>query len=271
MKIICWFSCGVTSAVACKKAIDKFGLENCDIVYIHIDSAHEDNKRFISDCEKWYGKEIKVIKSDKYKNQFEIALDKKFINSPSGSPCTFNLKKQVRLSYEKLGFDFQVFGFEYSKKEINRAVRFKEQYNETKPIFPLIENKLTKNDCMKILQSENIEIPVMYKLGYSNNNCIGCFKGGAGYWNKIRKDFPNVFSKVAKIEREINASCLKGKFLDELEPTCGNQKNIEIPDCSINCEIEFKDILSYQTKLILKDLLNINEDVYVKNEQMRLF
>ena len=23
-----------------------------------------------------------------------------------------------------------------------------------------------------------IEIPVMYRLGYNNNNCVGCVKGG---------------------------------------------------------------------------------------------
>ena len=35
--------------------------------------------------------------------------------------------------------------------------------------------------------------PLMYDLGYPNNNCIGCVKGGMGYWNHIRKDFPEVF------------------------------------------------------------------------------
>ena len=32
-------------------------------------------------------------------------------------------------------------------------------------------------------------------MGYNNNNCIGCIKGGMGYWNKIRVDFPEVFEK----------------------------------------------------------------------------
>ena len=32
----------------------------------------------------------------------------------------------------------------------------------------------------------------MYDLGYPNNNCIGCIKGGMGYWNRIRKDFPDI-------------------------------------------------------------------------------
>ena len=42
----------------------------------------------------------------------------------------------------------------------------------------------------------------MYDMGYPNNNCIGCVKGGMGYWNHIRKDFPEVFDSRAKLERE---------------------------------------------------------------------
>ena len=55
------------------------------------------------------------------------------------------MKKRVRQRLEKeMDYDAQVFGFEYSKKEVNRAIRFKEQYPDAKPIFPLIEKKLTK-------------------------------------------------------------------------------------------------------------------------------
>lgn len=68
---------------------------------------------------------------------------------------------------------------------------------------------------MGMLWKAGIEIPAMYKMGYNNNNCIGCVKGGMGYWNKIRKDFPKVFDRMAKIEREVGATCLKdqsGKY-----------------------------------------------------------
>jgi len=33
-KIICWWSGGITSAVACKIAIDSFGIENCQVIMI---------------------------------------------------------------------------------------------------------------------------------------------------------------------------------------------------------------------------------------------
>jgi len=176
-------------------------------------------------------------------------LRKGYINGPTGAACTLKLKKEVRYKLEKeLGcWDGQVWGFDFDPKEINRAIRLKQQYPETKPLFPLIERQITKQDAMGMLWKAGIEIPAMYKLGYNNNNCIGCVKGGMGYWNKIRKDFPDKFSEMAEIERKIGATCLKdnkGKiYLDELNPNRGDPVQEIIPDCSLICQIEFQEIL----------------------------
>ena len=75
----------------------------------------------------------------------------------------------------------------------------------------------------------------MYDLGYPNNNCIGCVKGGMGYWNRIRRDFPEVFERMAGIEREIGHSCINGVYLDELEPNRGNMNTEVFPECSFAC------------------------------------
>ena len=75
----------------------------------------------------------------------------------------------------------------------------------------------------------------MYDLGYPNNNCVGCVKGGMGYWNKIRKDFPDVFNNRARLEREIGATCIKNIYLDELDPNRGNGLKIIVPDCGMFC------------------------------------
>lgn len=87
--------------------------------------------------------------------------------------------------------------------------------------------------------------PIMYDLGYTNNNCIGCVKGGMYYWNKIRKDFPEVFEKRAKIEREIGHSCIKGVYLDELDPSRGRKQDEISEDCGIACELKWDDIRRY--------------------------
>lgn len=261
--IIAWFSCGVTSAVACKIALSLY--DDVQIYYIETGSGHPDNARFLSDCERWYNRPIHTIRSDKYLNVEDVLTKKRFINGPTGAACTFELKKQVRYKLEKeLGsWEGQVWGFDFDPKEINRAIRFKQQYPDTKPLFPLIERQITKKDAMGMLWKAGIEIPAMYKMGYNNNNCIGCVKGGMGYWNKIRKDFPKVFDRMAKIEREVGATCLKDRsgkiFLDELSPNRGEIPEEIMPDCSLICQIEFQGIIDRQVERVLKGEIHIND------------
>lgn len=76
----------------------------------------------------------------------------------------------------------------------------------------------------------------MYELGYPNNNCIGCIKGGAGYWNKIKKDFPKVFKNRCEMERDIDGKVFKTFYLDELPENKGRNLKIIVPDCGLFCE-----------------------------------
>jgi len=257
--IIAWFSAGVTSAVACKLAIDKY--ENVEIYYIETGCAHPDNERFIKDCEKWYGKKINIVTNSKgYENQIDVIKKTRYVNGPSGARCTVELKKNVRFEIEnKEDWTNQVFGFEYSQKEINRAVRFKEQHSSTNPLFPLINKGLTKNQCAWILNEVGIELPVMYSLGYENNNCIGCVKGGSFYWNKIRKDFPEWFDLMVKAEREVGNSCIKDTFLDELSPTSGRENKKVMPECGIFCQVEIADIISLKTNKVMSGEISIDD------------
>lgn len=240
LPIVAWFSCGADSAVACYIALQQYS--NVIIYNIDTGSEHEDNQRFKQDCEEWYHHEIITTKSIRYSNVLDVIAKTKFINSPSGAPCTLHLKKKVRYSIEDSllkeygDWDGQVFGFDCT--EHHRALRFSEQYPAAKPIYPLIEHNLSKSDCLAIIQRHNIQLPAMYRLGYTNNNCIGCVKGGKGYWNAIRQDFPSIFEKMSKMERAINHSCIKDCFLDELPPDQGRRKSI-VPECSLFCTIEF--------------------------------
>lgn len=250
--IISWFSGGVTSAVACKIAQELY--EDVKPIFIETGGHHNDMPRFIKDCETWFQCKVKVLQDKRFKDHIDLCEQKKVLNFVTGAECSRTLKKRVRQKYEKtVEFDGQVFGFEFDKKEINRAVRFKEQNPHTKPLYPLIEKKLNKAACMAILQKQGIELPTMYKLGYSNNNCIACIKGGKGYFNRIRQDFPEWFDRLAKVERKIGRSCINGTFLDELKPEAGRHKLPPMPECDLFCEIEAADIISEETLNILNE------------------
>lgn len=227
---VCWISAGVSSFIASylAKDVDEY-------IYIDIENQHPDSMRFIKDCEKALGKPIKILKSE-YASVENVIRKAKYINGVHGAPCTKVLKRKVRQEWEnehKVPLTY-VWGFDCNER--NRANRIRETYFEFEHEFPLIDNNLTKEEAHGMLERLGIKRPVMYDLGYSNNNCIGCVKGGMGYWNKIRKDFPEVFEKRAKLEREIGASCIKGCYLDELEPNRGNTNEI-IPECGLMCEL----------------------------------
>ena len=259
--VIAWWSGGITSAVACRLAIEKY--PNVRLVYIETGSHHPDTIRFKNDCEKWYGQEIETLQNKKYENHIDVVLSTKYVNGAGGARCTKELKKNVRIDFEKRNkIAAQVWGYEFEANEINRAIRTQEQYGYTNPLFPLIENKLSKKECAGILEGAGIEIPMMYKLGYNNNNCIGCVKGGSGYWNKIRKDFPEIFKQMAEAEREVKATCLKDKdgkiYLDELDPNAGNPTDLITGECGIFCQVDFAYIMSKRTK----DILEGKESIY---------
>lgn len=255
---VCWWSAGATSAVAAKLAIDKY--DDVELFYIAISSAHPDNHRFIQDCQNWYGQNINIVRNLKgYADQFDVIEQTGYVNGPAGARCTLELKKEVRRQIQK---EYQptnhIMGYEYSPNEINRAIRFKEQYPHTNPIFPLIENKISGEEAHAILMGAGIELPEMYKLGFNNNNCIGCVKGGKGYWNKVRQHFPDVFSRMARLEREKGRSCIKEIFLDELEPDEGILNPI-VPNCGMFCQVEFAHLMDNRVKEIIRGELTLDE------------
>ena len=236
-KTVSWFSAGVSSAVATRLAIDEID----EVYYIHIDDQHPDTLRFVKDCEAWFGKPITILQSP-YKSVANAvyAGGSRYINGPHGANCTRWLKKRVRKEWEQEHADLfhlrYVWGMDAG--EAHRADRIRETMTEVDHSFPLIDRRIGKAEAHEILRASGIKRPAMYELGYHNNNCVGCVKGGMGYWNKIRVDFPDVFRDRAGLEREVGASCINGVFLDELDPERGRHDGPIVDECGIMCELQ---------------------------------
>lgn len=230
---VVWLSAGVSSFIAgyLAKDVDEW-------IYIDVEDQHPDSLRFIHDCEKVIGKPVTILRSDFYRNVDQVCRAVRYVNGPTGAPCTRHLKKQVRKRWEAdhvMEDLIYVWGMDCNEK--HRADRIVEGFPQTKHEFPLIERNLTKEDVHGILKQLGIKRPAMYDLGYNNNNCVGCVKGGAGYWNKIRTDFPEVFKKRAEMERNIGHSILKDYFLDELPKEKGKMSMEVMEECSILCQL----------------------------------
>ena len=249
-KYVVWFSCGAASAVASKLAIEKYG-SDCDVVYCDTSkNEHPDNERFLSDVERWLGVNILRLKSEKYEDIYDVFNKTGYLVGPKGARCTTELKKKVRQKYDRENPSrINIFGFtlEESVKKgqggMTRVQWFEGNNPEVMTEWILVENEITKRDCYKIVQENGIELPMMYRLGYRNNNCIGCVKGGQGYWNKIRIDFPRYFNRMMiqelRMNRTVNKKYVKGNreelFLIDLDPSAGRYESEPDISCGITC------------------------------------
>jgi hypothetical protein len=237
-RTLVWFSCGAASAVAWKLAVERFPGDLVEACYCSdtLANEHPDNVRFLADVEKWVGREVTMLKSAKYHDVYEVFEGERYLNGASGAPCTRALKRNVRIAYQE-PWDWHVFG--YTADEQDRIDSFEAENPDINAYWLLREQGVTKDDCYAILHRAGIALPAMYLLGYRNNNCIGCVKGGAGYWNKIRVDFPEVFWRMARLERAVGHALLKlggvPVYLDELPPDAGRYESEPDIECGPQC------------------------------------
>lgn len=245
-RVVVRFSCGAPSAVVAKLMLAEFGHRRVDIVYSDTRSEHADNKRFRRDCEAWFGKEVTVLSSDLYEDIWDVFRRERFIVSHMGAKCRGALKMAPFHEFYRPS-DLLCLGYTADGSDVRRAEKLRSSSVEMMR-FPLIERGLTKLDCKAIIDRAGIEIPAMYRLGFNNNNCRGCPKGGMGYWNRIREHFPEDFERMASIQRELGpgANFLKRKgtriSLDELLPEDGIHEQEPDFECSFMCQIAEMDI-----------------------------
>jgi 3'-phosphoadenosine 5'-phosphosulfate sulfotransferase (PAPS reductase)/FAD synthetase len=236
--IVSWFSAGVSSAVATKMAIAAYG--DVHIRYHHINDQHPDTLRFVADCEKWFGLPIHIDQSP-YKNVENACRGASFLKGPHGAACSRLLKKRLGKLWEldNPGRHTYVWGLDANEK--NRVDGFIRAMPDHNHLFPLVDAGLKKQEIHGMIKSAGIRRPAMYNLGYPNNNCIGCIRGGMRYWKKIRDDFPEVYESRARLERLISPKghiILKKCYLDEWDGECIGELDMILPDCGMFCEIE---------------------------------
>jgi len=236
MRHIAWFSCGAASAVAAKLALDKY--PDTQVVYCDTSSSeHPDNIRFMRDIESWLKVDVRRLKSEHYSSIDDVFEATRYMSGIAGARCTTEMKKLPRFNYQ-LPDDVHVFGF--TAGEAKRIVNFRSNNPDMKLDSILWDRGITKQMCLFRIYDAGIKLPAMYSLGYKNNNCIGCVKATSpAYWSSIRRDFPEVFYKRARLSRAIGCRLtrVKGKriFLDELPLGYYGNHRMENISCGPDC------------------------------------
>lgn len=241
--IVVWYSCGAASAVAAHETLRLYG-DRCDVRIINNPVAEEDpdNRRFLADCQEWFGREIEIAEHPEWPEASAEVVwqERRFMSGTHGAPCTQILKKEVRQLFERRNrVDWHVLGF--TADERDRFDRF--TLTERENVLPvLIDAGLDKEACAARINEAGIALPAIYSEGYPNANCIGCVKATSPtYWNLVRKTRPEVFERRAVQSRELGARLVRYKgeriFLDELPvDAVGRPLKTMTIECGIFCE-----------------------------------
>lgn len=238
-RVVSWFSCGAASAVA-TKLVQPDVIACCDA-----GSEDSDNLRFMTDCEKWFGQEVQVLKNEKYADTWEVWENRKYISGIKGAPCTGLLKVAPRIEFQRPN-DLHVFGYTADKRDRKRAENLRLEYPELNISTPLIDKGITKAACLAMIQRAGIKPPRVYEMGFPNANCVPCCKATSpDYWAMVRHHFPMEFYRMAYLCRKFGARLTRIKdvrvFIDEIPPDWPMTNPIA-PECDMLCWLADNEI-----------------------------
>jgi len=245
-RIVGQFSCGAASAVANKIALAQYGAtHDVQLINAFLKEEHHDNRRFLADCEAWFGRKVVQLRDEKYgASAIQVFRREQYMKGAQGAPCSKLLKRRLLDGWKAPG-DVMVFG--YTAEEADRLEDFRERNPDRPVIAPLIDAGLTKDDCKAMVERAGLVLPITYRMGYDNANCLGCVKGGEGYFRAIQEDFPEVFEELCRVQDELGPGSWFLRYrsgplkdqrfpLRDLPPGPAH-RNEGLPSCSFFCEI----------------------------------
>lgn len=175
---------------------------NGEVIYYFNDTRweHPDLYRFLDDLKRVL--KIEITEDSDGRTPEQAFYDSKMLGSNRAPICSKILKAERLQNFVKPG-DTLYFGIDGS--EIHRAARITPIYDrlQCKSVFPLIDNKVLRHETFKFIESLEIEIPQMYKDGFTHNNCSGgCVRAGEKQWASLLRVYPDVYAERERVEIE---------------------------------------------------------------------
>lgn len=250
-RLVSWFSCRAASAVAskltladCARAADPT-IAEIEIVYCATGAEHPGNAGFFRECEAWFGQPIVKLKSDTYRDTWDVWEKTRWLAGINGARCTTALKVEPRLVFQRPS-DIHVFGYTSDRADVKRAERLRANYPELTIRTPLIDRDLNKEACLDMVSRAGLTVPPLYGLGFQNNNCIPCVKATSpAYWSLVRKHFPEQFDRMSKLARELDVRLCRiddeRSFIDEIPADHPTTNPIQ-PSCDFLCQLAEQDM-----------------------------
>lgn len=138
---------------------------------------------------------------------FDVFKDVRWLGNSRLAQCSHLLKQKPAEKWLKENFKEDecvlYLGIDWSEEHRTKAPA--KNWKPYKVEFPMCDQPyLSKQDMLDELTKTGIELPKLYKLNFSHNNCSGmCVRGGQGHWVHLLETMPERYSHVEKFEKEM--------------------------------------------------------------------
>lgn len=195
MKYVVYVSGGRASFEALRRTVDRHGREAVDAVFTDTRIEDADLYRFLDDIERVLA--IPITRLADGRDIWQVFKDRRVLGNTLMDTCSETLKRKPALRYVKSrykpGDATLVLGLDW--QEPHRIERVAANYGRLgyATWFPLTDAPyLWEADYDRILKQHGIEVPRLYQLGFSHNNCGGgCVKAGKYQWRHLWETLPD--------------------------------------------------------------------------------
>jgi 3'-phosphoadenosine 5'-phosphosulfate sulfotransferase (PAPS reductase)/FAD synthetase len=238
MKIIIFYSGGKDSQASMIWAVEKYGVEKCEAVFMDTGWENPVTYQHIIDTTKQIGIELKILKSKKYDGMIDLAKQKSRFPSTKARFCTEELKVKPAIDYvlslnenviviEGIRKDeskarskmqaectyfkyyFEAYGKDKNGKNKFHTYRAKdvrdwcEKYNADKirPIFEWSAQQ-TIDYIIAAGQSPNM----LYYNGFTRVGCFPCIMARHGEVKRIIDNYPEKWEELQKAEKKLGST-----------------------------------------------------------------
>lgn len=193
-----------------------------EIIYCDVGKEFPQMYDHIAKLEKYIGQKITVLKSEKNYDYYmfdHIKTKGKNIGQKGYSWagikqrwCTSKLKTDVIQKYLKE---------KYGKNEVIQYVGIacdetKRIKNDPKIIYPLVEYKMTEQDCLEYCYSKGFDWGGLYKI-FKRVSCWCCPLQSLNELRKLRKYFPNLWDELREMDKRTYRQFRADFSVEELE------------------------------------------------------
>jgi hypothetical protein len=211
-KIVVGFSGGVTSAWCAGWALRNYPREDVVLMWHDTKEEHPDTYRFLREMAA--ALDMPITERSDGRSVTELFRDEGFLGNNQNAMCSRVLKVAQGEKYFK---ELRADGYEitqivgYSRNEPTRVQRMVGRgiQGDFTPRFPIIEEGVTKQDCVDWCLSLGVKPSSMYCWS-AHANCVGCVKGGKAYWLAVALHAPEVYEQRAALEEEFGHTIVRG-------------------------------------------------------------